>query len=112
MRKPARPSEHSFVLREKVFETATANQRREVGVGDDALALVVKHVGQYGAHAAAKRAGFKKGDLVVSFDGQDDNMSTSQLLAYVVQHTKPGQQIPVVVVREGSRRTLRLPMQK
>jgi serine protease Do len=95
-----------------LFEAASANQRREAGVGDDSLALVVKHVGQYGAHAAAKRAGFKKGDLVVSFDGQDDRLSTSQLLAYAAQNTKAGQQIPVVVVRDGMRRTLRLPMQK
>ena len=95
-----------------LFEAATARQRRETGVDDGALALVVKHVGQYGAHAAAKRAGFQKGDLVVSFDGQDDNMSTSQLLAYAAQNTKPGQQVPVVVVRDGSTRTLALPMQK
>ena len=94
------------------FVAATKGQRREAGVVDDALALVVRHVGQYGAHAAAKRAGFKKGDIVISFNGQDGNLSTSELLAYAAQNTKPEQQIPVVVVRDGSRRTLQLPMQK
>ena len=56
--------------------------------------------------------GFKKGDVVISFNGQDDNLSTSELLAYAARTTKPEQQIPVVVVRDGSRRTLQLPMQK
>ena len=95
-----------------LFESASPSQRRQSGVADDSLALVVKHVGQYGAHAAAKRAGLRKGDIVVSFDGRDDNLTPSQLLAYTAQNTKPGQRVSVVVVRNGSRRTLKLPMQK
>ena len=95
-----------------LFSEATAEQRRSAKVRDDELALVVKHVGQYGPHAAAKRAGFKKGDLVVSFDGQTRNMSTSELLAYSVQKTKPGQRIPVTVFRSGKRIQLKLPMQR
>ncbi len=94
-----------------VFEAATPDQRRKEGVANDALALVVKYVGQYGKHAAAKRAGFEKGDIVVSFDGRDEAMTPSQLLAYTAQNTKPGQGIPVVVVRSGNRRALQMPMQ-
>ncbi|MFO0843298.1 MAG: Trx7/PDZ domain-containing (seleno)protein [Gemmataceae bacterium] len=41
--------------------------------------LRVRHVGQYGLHAAAKNAGFRKGDLVVSFDGRDDLRRESDL---------------------------------
>ena len=77
-----------------LFEMASEEQRRRAGVEGDGLALAVKHVGQYGAHGAAKRAGFRKGDIVVSFDGQDENLTTSQLLAYTAQQTKPGQKIP------------------
>jgi serine protease Do len=94
-----------------LFEAATELQRRTADVDDDALALVVKHVGQYGAHGAAKRVGFMKGDLVISYDGQDESMTRSQLLAYAAQSTKPGEEVPVVVVRDGRRVTLRLPMQ-
>jgi len=93
------------------FDTATEDQRQKVGAGAEKLALVVKHVGQYGPHGAAKKAGFLQGDIVVSFDRREDNMTPSQLLAYAAQHTKPGQTVPVVIVREGKRQTLSLPMQ-
>jgi len=95
-----------------LFEPTSAEQRRKIGVDVAELALSVKHVGQYGAHAAAKKAGFKKGDIVVSFDGRTKAMSTSQLLAYTAQETKPGQEIPVVVMRGNRRLELKLPMQK
>ncbi|MCA9217746.1 MAG: PDZ domain-containing protein [Planctomycetales bacterium] len=95
-----------------LFEAANDAQRRAAGVGPDEMALVVKHVGQYGPHGAAMRAGFKKSDVVVSFDGQTGNMTTSQLLAYAAQNTEPGQQVPVVIVRDGNRKTMSLPMQK
>jgi predicted metalloprotease with PDZ domain len=95
-----------------LFEPASVEQRRKIGVDEAGLALSVKHVGQYGAHAAAKKAGFQKGDIVVSFDGRTTAMSTSQLLAYTAQNTKPGQEIPVVVMRGNRRLELKLPMQK
>lgn len=94
------------------FTSATPKQRREAGVGAGEMALVVEHVGQYGAHAAGKRAGFEKGDVVVSFDGKTNDMSTSQLLVYAFRNTKVGERIAVEIVRDGNRQTLSLPMQK
>ena len=95
-----------------LFTDASRQQRVSAGVKDGSLALVVKHVGQYGPHAAAKRAGFRKGDLIVSFDGKTDAMRTTDLLAYAAKNTKPGERIPVVVYRSGKRLELKLPMQK
>ena len=95
-----------------LFEPASEEQRRKANVGDDRMALVVKHVGEYGPHAAAKKEGFQKGDVVVAFNGREEDMSTSQLLAYAAQNTKPGQRVPVIIVRDGTRRTLSLPMQQ
>lgn len=95
-----------------LFTPATKVQRHTAGVSDDSLALTVKHVGQYGPHAAAKRAGFKKGDLIVSYSGIRKAMSPSELLSYGVQNTKPGQRVEVTVVRNGKRLKLKLPMQK
>ena len=95
-----------------LFRVASTEQRSKAGLEDDELALVVEHVGQYGQHAAAKRAGFRKGDIVVSFDGQTKAMTTSQLLAYAAQNTRPRQQIPVTVLRGRQRVKLRLPMQE
>ena len=76
------------------------------------MALRVTHVGQYGAHAAGKRAGFKKDDIVVSFDGRKDLMTESALLGYAVQNIHAGKKVKVGVLRGGRPLELTLPAQK
>ena len=87
-------------------------ERAEAGIPEGEMALGVDHVGQYGAHAAAKRAGFEKGDVLLSFDGRDDLMTDSDILAYGVTHLMPGEEAEVEVLRNGRRLTLSLPMQE
>lgn len=95
-----------------LFEPASADHRRKAEVTDGDLALIVKHMGSGGGpHGAAKRARFKLGDMVVSFNNQNKHMTTSQLLVYAARNTRPGQQIPVTVFRGGKRIELKLPMQ-
>lgn len=86
--------------------------RKKYKLPADALALRVKHVGQYGAHAAAKRAGFRQGDIIISLDGKTQPMRESDFLAYAVNHYRPGQRVPVTVLRNGRRMQLMLPMQE
>ena len=95
-----------------LLESLTSDQRARLGVAKGRLALRVKYVGQYGAHAAAKRAGFRVGDVVVSFDAQERFDSESELLAYAAQHTRPGQRVAVAVLRGNKKIELQLPMQE
>ena len=74
--------------------------------------VMVKHVGQYGPHAAAKRAGFHKGDIILAFDGRDDLLRDGDLLAYAVNNRQPGERVKVDVLRGDKRLQLTLPMQK
>jgi S1-C subfamily serine protease len=75
--------------------------------------LQVKMVGQgTGPHGAASRAGFKKGDVVVSFDGRENLRRETDVLAYVLAHKMPGEKVPVTVLRDGQRLELTLPMQE
>jgi hypothetical protein len=94
-----------------LLEDVSDADRRKAGLDSSDLALRVKHVGEYGEHAVAKRAGFRKGDIIVSFDGRAESMNESALLAHALQNKKPGDQIAVIVVREGERVELKLPMQ-
>ncbi|TWU15194.1 serine endoprotease [Allorhodopirellula heiligendammensis] len=75
-------------------------------------AMKVKSVGQYGPHAAAKKAGFQVGDIVTEIDGRTDLRSETDLLEYGVTQLKPGDKVTVTVFRDGEKRTLLLPMQK
>ena len=94
-----------------LLETASAAERARAGVKEGEMALRVKHVGEYGAHAAAKNAGFKAGDLVVGFDGRSDFLRETDLLAHGVTTKKPGEKVDVTVFRAGKHLSLTLPMQ-
>ena len=94
-----------------LLEDMSVEDRRRAGLNESSLALRVNHVGQYGAHAAAKRAGFKKGDIVAEMDGQAGRMTESQFIAYAMQNKVAGDGVPITILRDGNRVNLVLPMQ-
>lgn len=94
------------------LEEATAEQRQAAAVADDAMALHVKNVGQYGAHAAAKRAGVQKGDILIAFDGRTDLVREADIFRQGMWERKPGQRVPITVWRNGKQVQLQLPMQE
>jgi len=95
-----------------LLETPTKAELAKLNLGDDAIGLRVKHVGQYGPHAAAKNAGFQAGDILLSFDGQTDLHRETDLLAYAVKNRMPGYKVLVTLLRNGKKMELTLPMQE
>lgn len=95
-----------------VLEELTSAERQELQLEDGKMALRAKYVGQYGPHAAAKSAGFEKGDVIVAYDNQTNLLREADLIAYGLKETRPRQVIPVQVKRGGRTLTLRLPMQE
>ena len=75
------------------------------------LGFRVEYLGRYAPHNVALHAGFKKGDILVEFDGQSAKMTRSQFLAYTISKTKVGEMVDVVVLRDGKRVVLKLKMQ-
>ena len=94
-----------------VLEDSTAEERRDAELPDAALALRVKYVGEYGEHAVAKKAGFKKDDILLSVDRQTSHLTESELFRYLLQNKMPGEKISVTVLRGSERINLELPMQ-
>ncbi len=94
-----------------LLEEATAEQRQAAGVADDSMALLVKHVGQYGPHAAAKNAGVRKDDILIGFDGRTDLLREADIFRQGMQERKPGQSVPITVSRNGKQLQFKLPMQ-
>jgi hypothetical protein len=93
-----------------LLEDLPGEDRVKQGLKADAMGLRVKHVGEYDAHAAAKRAGFKKNDLIIAVDGHTERMTESQFIAMALKK-QPGTTIPVTVRRLGEKLELKLPMQ-
>lgn len=89
----------------------SGEQRDEAAPSREGMALRVEYVGEYGEHAVAKRAGFHKGDILVSFDGVSGKLSESDLLAYTLQRKRPGDEVAVIVLRNGRRETLKFVLQ-
>lgn len=85
---------------------------RPAGVPKEGMALRAKHVGQFGPHAAAKNAGFQVGDVIIAFDGKTDLARETDLFADALRTRKPGEKVPVKVVRGGKVIELQLPMQE
>lgn len=94
------------------LEELPAEDRRRLNIADGQMALLVQHVGQYGAHAAAKNAGFQQGDIIVEFDGRKDLLRDADILVYGVTQKKTGDKVTVSVLRDGKPKTLTLPMQQ
>ncbi len=93
------------------LDNLSAADRAKLEIAEDVLALSARHVGEYGAHAAAKNAGFRKGDILIAVDGKTGVLTESQLMAWLVNAKRPGENVPVVVLRDGNKVMLSLPMQ-
>jgi serine protease Do len=79
-----------------VLEELSSEEKTAARIDAAGLALRVKYVGQYDEHAAGKNAGFLKGDI---------------LMAKLVNTRFPGDLVAVEVLREGARKSLKLPIQ-
>jgi hypothetical protein len=89
----------------------TADERAKRQIAQDELALVARHVGEYGEHAHAKNQGFIKGDVIVSIAGESKRMRESDLFAHLVNRAA-GETLPVTVLRGSEQVPLSLTMQK
>lgn len=94
-----------------LLEDLPDDQRTARGLAPDALALRVKHAGEYGQHAAAKRSGFQKDDVIVELDGARTRTTESEVIGRLLRTHRAGETVPAVVLRGTERKPLSLPMQ-
>jgi hypothetical protein len=73
--------------------------------------LRVGHVGQYAPHDRAKRAGFRRGDVLLSFDGREDLERETDVIRLGLEPERRARPVPVRVLREGKTLTIALPPQ-
>lgn len=94
-----------------LLEDLTDELRTGRGLKKGDLALLVKHVGQYGKHAAAKKAGFQKDDVIVEIAGLTGRHTEGELIGHLLQKHSVGEQVKATVLRGQERVELTLPMQ-
>ena len=94
-----------------LLKPLTPTQRRLAKLQENQMGLRVEHVGQYGAHAVAKKAGFKQNDIIISFDSLDSNVRETELFAHVLRNRPAGSVVPVTVLRDGLQKAFQLKIQ-
>ncbi|HEY2953395.1 MAG TPA: Trx7/PDZ domain-containing (seleno)protein [Verrucomicrobiae bacterium] len=93
------------------LEDLADDARSQRGLEQNQMALFIKGVGQYGKHAAAKNAGFKKDDVIVALAGMSDRVTEGELIGRLLQQHFPGEKLKATVLRGQERVELSLPMQ-
>lgn len=88
-----------------------ASARAQLPIQPAQMALRVEHVGQYGDHAVAKRAGFKKDDIIVSFDGLDTLRRETEVFTHILREHQTGELVPVEVIRGKEKLKFQLKIQ-
>ncbi len=101
----------AMVLGGMVLKPLTANKRDTMKIAPTELGLRVTHVGEYGTHAVAKKAGFQKEDVVLTIDGIDQPMSESELIGRLLQRFPGKGLVSVKLLRGNERIELQLPIQ-
>ncbi|MBL8890542.1 MAG: thioredoxin family protein [Planctomycetaceae bacterium] len=95
-----------------VLKPLDANARRAGEFAEQQMALRVDYVGEYGAHAAGKQAGFQQHDILIEVDGQRSLMTEGAVFHYLTTNKKVGDQFVVVVRRGREDLRLTLPIQE
>ena len=94
-----------------VLQDLSDEKRQQSHLTPEQLALAVTYLGEYGLHGAAKKAGFKKDDLIVEIDGETKRMGESEMIGHLLQKHGAGDRVNATVVRAEQRMNLELHIQ-
>jgi S1-C subfamily serine protease len=84
-------------------------KRRTLGLPQQGLPLEVRWInrGEPGGRSAYE-AGLREGDVVVALAGEPMNMTPQQLNLHIKLNYKIGDEVPLTVLRDGSKRQVRI----
>jgi len=94
-----------------VLTDLTDEQREKRGLDTKSMALLVKHVGQYGIHATAKKVGFQKDDVLLTVDGLSARMSEGELIGHLLTQRMQKVNVKFSVKRGDKKLDFELAMQ-
>ncbi|MFK8112525.1 MAG: Trx7/PDZ domain-containing (seleno)protein [Rubripirellula sp.] len=92
------------------LEPLSDEERLEANLSEG-MALRIRSLGRYNKHAAARRAGFEVGDILLEYAGQSDLERESDVFAYAARNLKPGDNVVIRFQRSGREQSHKLPLQ-
>jgi S1-C subfamily serine protease len=87
----------------------SAEERKKLGINEEDSALLVKWINQDspGGRSALK-SGLREGDIIVEAAGKPIRSTPTQFNMYLKLTYKVGDELPLVVLRNGERRNIRV----
>jgi len=89
-------------------EALGPEQKQRLGIEPNRMALEVTLVFRWDGRA--RKAGFRKGDILIEVDGKRDLLSEESFLAHLWLRHRPGEHVPAKVWRQGRVLELAIPM--
>jgi hypothetical protein len=83
-------------------------ERVKLKLPAEKMALQIQFVGQYAPYDVAHKAGVKKMDVLIGFDGRSDLVRETDLIAYSLREKKPGDEVKLDLLRDGKPVTVTL----
>ncbi len=107
----------SWMLRRMVLggmflENMTAEEIKAEGLDEKSMALRIKHVGQFGPHATAHKAGVLKGDILLGFDEKTNLLRESDVFFYAIDSKKAGDMVSLTLKRNKNILQIKIPIQE
>ncbi len=93
-----------------VLRSLSDEERTQRRLLPDALGLRVHGLGDYGPHGAAKSAGFRKEDILISVEGIVGPLTEGELIGRLLTAHPTKGSVPAVVLRGDEKVKLSLPM--
>ncbi len=94
------------------LKPCSPEERMELGVVDGHMALMIQHVGAFGPHDRAKKAGLQKGDVLIEYDGRRDLLRETDLLVHSINRVEVGRPVQVRIRRGSEEKTLEVTTSK
>jgi len=91
-----------------MLNPSTVEERKELRIPDGKMALTVQHVGGFAPHDRAKKAGVQKGDVLFEYDGRQDLVRESDLIAYSINEVEIGRSVNVRFRRGAEEKSVQI----
>lgn len=82
------------------------DRRAKWKIAPGKMGLSIEHVGQFAPHDVAHKAGVKKDDILVGFDGRTDLLRETDLIAYALRSKKSGDVVQLELLRNGTPKSI------
>ena len=98
-----------------VLQELSDAERQRNGIGETEMALSVKNIMRWGRRSGgqtnARKAGIRRGDIIIAYGERTDRLTETGVIAYVLQEKPQAKTAPIKLLRNGEQVTVELSLE-